>query len=271
MTAGRAARDLATATDALLLELARSLVAAGVGVGSFQMACQRAFVAAAREHLQHAGIRPTSSAIAALTGLTRKAVAARLRERVAASSAAARTTRVDRLVTAWRADPKLRGRPLTLAADKARSRDSFVRLVRAHAGDVPPRAMQRALLRAGVVRLAAGGRIALLTPSTGPVDRAAAQLRASLPWLTMLATPAAVSGAQPVTRMSQHREVLFSDARQLLAVLDRVVRRGGALLDRLPPAKTCRRPAIGRLRVGIAIAAEFDPRVAIQQRQAAAR
>jgi hypothetical protein len=245
---------LDAALGGALLPIVRLVLRGGYGSGAFSATAQRVFVAAAREQLAIAGERPTRSAISALTGLTRKAVAARLRAPGRDRQAPTRFTRIDRFVAAWRADPTLRGRPLTLANDQAR--DSFDRFVRRHGGDVPPRAMERELVRAGLARAIERNRLELCAAEQGIAGRAARRLLAIEQWLALLTDED--DAARPAVRIAQQRLFEFDSPRDLLAAVDRISRRARTLFDARAARSGKRRRAArsgNQLRVGVALSA----------------
>jgi hypothetical protein len=247
MRASQADRELAAATDAALLELAQLLVGAGVGFGTFAQAARAAFVRAVLSDLLAAGARVSVSAIAAATGLPRPEVARLLRSSAtkrASDIDAARVLRgmskVDRVVQMWRTTPPWRGRALRLAqvnGTDAKAGPSFRSLVAKFGGDIPPRAMQTELLRAGLARLTTSGQIALVTNARSRSANSARALRASLPWLQSV-------NRKPVHSMVRWAEASYGDERSLLAALDRLTRDSQKLLGSLDAeARRARKPA----------------------------
>jgi Family of unknown function (DUF6502)/IclR helix-turn-helix domain len=237
MRASRADRELAAATDAALLELAKLLVGAGVGFGTFAQAARSAFVRAVQSDLLAAGARVSVSAIAAATGLPRPEVARLLRSPTAPQPAsdidAARVLRgmskVDRVVHMWRTTRPWRGRALALSrvsGTDGKASPSFGSLVAKFGGDIPPRAMQRELLRAGLARLASSGEIVLVTHASERSANAARALRTSLPWLQS-------AQHKPVHSMVRWAEASYRDERSLLDALDRLTRDSQKLLGSL--------------------------------------
>jgi hypothetical protein len=237
MRASHADHELAAATDAALFELAKLLVGAGVGFGAFAQAGRAAFVRAVESDLLAAGARISVSAIAAATGLPRPEVARVLRssatpkrERDGDSARALRgMSKVDRVVHMWKTTAPWRGRALfvtRVSGAGGRASPSFSALVRKFGGDVPPRAMQRELLRAGLARLTTSGEIALVAAEGSRSANAARALRASLPWLQSVRQ-------EPAHSMVRWAAASYRDERSLLAALDRLTRGSHSLLGSL--------------------------------------
>jgi hypothetical protein len=255
MRVSRTRADVAGATQSVLDELARLLVSAGVGFGEFADAARYAFVRAVADALRSDGQRVTRSAIAAATGLTRQEVAGYLEHKGARNPQPRALTRARRLAEAWRSDPQLRNRALWLDARGAKRREpSFSTLVRRAGGDVPPRAMQNELLRAGLATLTDDGRITLRIGSIPHEARALEALRSAVPWLKAVSVPAAAQATQQHASL-RWAETHWTSERELLVALQRTLR----ARDRLIRPRGARRGS-GTLAVGVAVVANLDKR-----------
>lgn len=130
----------------------------GFSVGEFVAASKEAFIEAATEDLKKRGIRPTTSRIAVMTGLTRAEVA-RLREGTATPPVAVSEPRTERVMNAWFTDPEYLdtdGSPKVLPEFGA---NSFDELVRKHSGDMPRRALLEELISGGMAERDTDSRI----------------------------------------------------------------------------------------------------------------
>jgi hypothetical protein len=173
----------------ILKDLAQILVVGGFGVGGLNKLAKRAYVEAAVALNQGSGRRQNNARIAAITGLTRSEVA-----QLSKSSTSSRrqesvpTNRAQRVSLGWTTDEEFCGRPgkpklLPLVGKRA----SFERLVKIYSGDIPARAMLSEMIRVGMARENAEGKIRLLR-TTSPIPRhTLATLRAVASWLRFFA------------------------------------------------------------------------------------
>ncbi|MEZ5515661.1 MAG: DUF6502 family protein [Steroidobacteraceae bacterium] len=250
--------QLDAVTGDAVLELARLLVSAGYGFGAFEQHAKRAFVVAAKQALAAQGARRINrSMIAAATGLTRGEVAQLLRPAITAGRSSRLASRAARLVLAWRADARLKGRSLTLDPPKRGARTappSFHDLVKRYGGDIPPRAMQAELLRSGLAEKTRDGRLRLSNANRDNLLRAVQAVEATLPWLRAVA-PQVLDPhpGVPIAANSTVATLPFASARELYAALDRILDRTSSLLDGFDQASGQPR-APGELLVGVAIA-----------------
>ena len=123
----------------------------GFSVGEFFAASKEAFIEAATEDLKKRGIRPTTSRIAVMTGLTRAEVA-RIREGMTTLPSAVSEPRTERVMHAWFTDPEFLdkdGNPRLLPEF---GKISFASLVKKHSGDMPRRALLEELIAGGMAR-----------------------------------------------------------------------------------------------------------------------
>lgn len=136
-----------------LRPIARWMLRAGVTWKEFADISRRVFVAAATEEFGIKG-RPTNvSRVALMTGLTRREVRLQ-RERLGAGDADPPDPvhHATRVLSGWHQDADFldaQGKPLTLPEDGPAP--SFQALLKRHAGDIPPVALGKELLRAGAV------------------------------------------------------------------------------------------------------------------------
>lgn len=153
-SATRADSQLALYLQRLLLGLAQHLLPAGVTPAYFGDLATQAFVRAAARISKCRNGRVNSSRVAVLTSLRRAEVKRLLTEVVKTEVALAkRQPRTHRVLTGWRTDRRYldrKGLPRRLPM-QGRS-GSFVSLVKAFAGDVPPRAVLEELRRVHAVR-----------------------------------------------------------------------------------------------------------------------
>jgi hypothetical protein len=230
-------------------------VAAGVGFGEFADIARGAFVNAVANELQASGERVTRSAIAAATGLTRQDVARYLGRSLPSDVPRRRLTRAQRLADAWRTDAKLRGGALWLDRRGVGPREpSFSALVRRAGGDVPPRAMERELVRSGLARVSADGRISLRTRESRGETRAVEALRSAAPWLRAVTVPAANSTLQRHASL-RWAETHWASERELLAALEKVLHRRDRLLGQRAKRPDRKASQPGKLAVGVAVIA----------------
>jgi hypothetical protein len=136
----------------VLLPLARLMLRCGLGCSEFVALTKAAFVQAATQEYGLRG-RPTNiSRVAAMTGLSRKEVR-RIRDvgSIERWTPDMELTPTNTVIHFWHFDPAFSEtpgapRPLSVDGDA-----SFAELVRKYAGDIPPGAMRKELLRAGTV------------------------------------------------------------------------------------------------------------------------
>jgi hypothetical protein len=163
---------LLAAAQALMLRLARLLVARGVPYAQAEESLKTAMVEAAREAHPDGLPHRLVSRIATTTGINRREVTRLTRfDSVAAEpqrSAAANT------FMRWRTNPgylDAQGRPLTLA--RQGEAPSFDSLARSVTQDVHPRSLLDELLRLGLARLDEADRVTLILDAFVPsTDRA---------------------------------------------------------------------------------------------------
>lgn len=133
--------------------MARWLLRSGVTWKEFAQISRNVFVAVATDEFGIKG-RPTNvSRVALMTGMTRREVR-RQRELLGSSGSPPvdHMSHATRVLSGWHQDPEFLaadGRPLELAADG--DAPSFEALLKRYAGDIPPRALAKELLRAGAV------------------------------------------------------------------------------------------------------------------------
>jgi hypothetical protein len=121
----------------------------GFSVGEFIAVSKEAFIEAATSTIKKRGIRPTTSRIAVITGLTRAEVA-RIRDGTAPPPVAVSEPRTERVMNAWFTDPEFLdpdGVPRVL---QEFGNSSFESLVRKYSGDMPRRALLEELIAGGM-------------------------------------------------------------------------------------------------------------------------
>lgn len=158
----------------LLVPLARLLMKHGYDFDQFSEMARRAFIGAAHAEAASEGHRPTQSAIATRTGLTRKQVArlldASLAERADSGAPAADAplgNRAIRVLSGWvREYSDRQGTPRPMPLDGASP--SFAELVKRFSGDMTPRAVLLELERIDAVHFDAKGRLRLTKRSFVP-------------------------------------------------------------------------------------------------------
>lgn len=171
-------RALEGAVLRIMRALARVLIRHGLPMPAFAELAKRAYVDVALQDFAIPGRKPSLSRASLLTGLTRKDVQRLVAEREAGVGATPRTdNRAARVVSGWVRDAAFndgRGAPLELPFDGASP--SFSELVRAHGGDVPPRAVLDELLSTGNVARTDAGLLALVARAYVPRANDAARL-----------------------------------------------------------------------------------------------
>jgi len=133
----------------------------GFSIGEFLAASKEAFIEAATELLKSRGIRPTTSRIAVMTGLTRAEVS-RIRDGNTILPAAVSEPRTERVMNAWFTDPEFLdedGAPRVLPEF---GELSFELLVKKYSGDMPRRALLEELIAGGMATRENGDRIRAL-------------------------------------------------------------------------------------------------------------
>src|SRR5689334_23009357 len=152
--AGRADLQLASTLERLLLGLAQHLLPAGITPAYFGDLATQAFVRAAARISKCRNGRVNSSRIAVLASLRRVEVKRLLTDAVKTDAAfSKRQPRTHRVLAGWRTDRRYldrKGHPRRLPMQGKSG--SFVSLVKAFAGDVPPRAVLEELRRVHAVR-----------------------------------------------------------------------------------------------------------------------
>jgi hypothetical protein len=147
---------LAAAMQALLLPLARLLVARGVPFAAAEESLKVAMVQAAREAHAAGQQQRLVSRISTTTGINRREVTRLTRETGAAGEAPPRSL-ASAIFTRWRTAPEYRdsrGRPLPLA--RQGEQRSFEALARSITQDVHPRTLLEELVRLGLASHDAG-------------------------------------------------------------------------------------------------------------------
>jgi hypothetical protein len=148
----------------VLRQLAKALLAAGVGYREYAEISKSAFVDVATKNYGLRG-RPTNiSRVAVMTGLTRKEVR-RIRDRTEAGDQTLieRHTPMSEILHRWYTDEEFideTGKPLVL--DFSGENKSFAALVRKHGGDIPPGAMRTELKRIDAIEEMSDGRLRAL-------------------------------------------------------------------------------------------------------------
>lgn len=145
----------AAALSRLLRPLVKLLLRNGIAYGAFAELAKKAYVDVAFNYHVGSSKRPTTSSVAALTGLTRKEVK-RLRELEGAKTAIEdeRYNRSTRVISGWLNDARYLGddgQPKALSLDE--TDQSFNQLVKQYSGDIPASAMLSVLEAAVVVHV----------------------------------------------------------------------------------------------------------------------
>ncbi len=161
---------LQNAVTKILVPLARLFLSHGAAYGLFEELARDAFVKAGYTHMERAGRRPTVSGVAALTGLSRKAVK-QLSEADGAEEASSRLryNRAVRVLSGWVNDERFQNNDEPAVLSIEQSPNSFSDLVREYSGDVPPVALLKVLEEAGNVRVE-DGKVELLSRAYIPMD-----------------------------------------------------------------------------------------------------
>jgi hypothetical protein len=148
----------------LLRPLCRALLRNGVPYGAFTDIAKRAYVDVAMKEFEVPGKKPTISRASTITGLSRKEIKRVMDiEDQPDRDITTRYNRAARVVYGWVHDEIYsdnNGQTADLPFENGDP--SFSSLVKAHSGDVPPRAILDELLQVGVVERTSDGRIRLL-------------------------------------------------------------------------------------------------------------
>jgi hypothetical protein len=146
----------------VLLPIVKLMLRCGVGCSEFVAVVKTVFVQAATEDYGLRG-RPTNvSRVAAMTGLSRKEV-----RRIRSEKGSQRwtpdmeVTPANTVLHYWHFDPdfaEVVGRPRELAFEGERG---FEALVKKYAGDIPPGAVKKELIRAGTIAESPTGRLSV--------------------------------------------------------------------------------------------------------------
>jgi hypothetical protein len=171
--------DITSATSRMALSVLRPLVRVllklGFSYGAFSEIARQAFVLEGFVHANRHGSKSTGSAVAALTGLSRKEIR-RLSQTATDDLAAAATgrARAVRVLGGWTTDERFctDNEPRVLSLDAIDG--GFQSLVESYSGDVTPIAMLGVLEQAGCIERVAGG-VALIRnaylPMATPTER----------------------------------------------------------------------------------------------------
>jgi hypothetical protein len=149
-------KALRTAVRYLLKPIARILIRGGISWKEFADLGKDAFVEAASEDYGIAGRQTNASRVALLTGLSRREVA-RIRESHGSGhdhdESEVRETQIPRLLAGWHQDPTFLddgGKPRELS--KSDQPGEFGDLLKRYAGDIPPVAFTKELLRLKLIK-----------------------------------------------------------------------------------------------------------------------
>ena len=145
-------RVLRAATEALepIVDL---LLHAGVGPKELAPKLRHLFVTIAADRIRDSGEKPSTSRIAAATGLTRPEVHTLLKSAEIYSPTDYKRTRApDKILLAWRTDPDyLEATGTPKALKYVNESGSFCELTSTYAPDIPPRALLKELIANGTV------------------------------------------------------------------------------------------------------------------------
>lgn len=169
---------LFAATLRILKPLIRILLRNGIPYRTFADLAKWVYVDVASNEFGIAGRKQTDSRVSIITGLSRKEVRRMKNENQVTDEAALyRYNRAARVIAGWVKDRRFqdrKGRPKALPIEDGQS--TFGALVKAHGGDVPPRAVLDELLSVGAIRLRKDGRIELVTSAYLPTGDAPTML-----------------------------------------------------------------------------------------------
>jgi len=155
MPTSKADNALRSATRYLLLPIARIMIRGGITWKEFAEIGKAAFVEAAGQDYGIDGRQTNASRVALLTGLSRREVA-RVRSVLACDEEQEQEmpeSQIPRLLSGWHQDPDFTepgGKPKQL--DKDGGKGSFKDLLKRYAGDIPPVAFTKELVRLGLVK-----------------------------------------------------------------------------------------------------------------------
>lgn len=162
----------------ILRPLVRILLRNGIPYRSFADLAKWVYVDVARSEFGIEGRKQTDSRVSIITGLSRKEVSRQKRTvQDSDEETLYRYNRAARVIAGWVRDPNFldaTGNPKPLSLEG--SRWSFAELVKAHGGDVPPRAVLDEMLSVGAVRMVGDRRVELLTKAYLPVGDEPAML-----------------------------------------------------------------------------------------------
>jgi Family of unknown function (DUF6502) len=150
---------------AILIPICRLVLEGGIGIDQFVHAVKQAYVKTAMADVLPYGSRPNVSRLAVATGLTRKEVSL-LVDTVSGKVSPARSAkeqRATRVLRAWCADPRFRGKsgqPALLSIRRGKA--AFSQLVKLYAGDVTPISVLRELERMKAISTTKDGMVRML-------------------------------------------------------------------------------------------------------------
>jgi hypothetical protein len=253
-----------------MMPIARFLLRNGVGYREFSEISKLAFVQVASDEYGIRGRKTNMSRVAVMTGLTRKEVR-RVRERLLQVSSEQLNTvsKPEQLLQLWAASSRYRtrlGRPKGIRfGDESdpESAATFLNLVKAVGGDIPPGALLKELIRAGSVR-DTGDKLQLISSSFLPKPSDPEALRI---WGTVLSDLASTidynhTCENPSDRLLE-RQIYFEDLPDDLAeeFQSLAQERGKSLLHELDgwvsmhqldaPASAPRRTSARRVGLGV--------------------
>lgn len=154
---------------AVTKRLASILLPLGFGLGEFLQTARAAFVAAAADEIRAHGDRVSTSRIAVITGLRRQEVA-RIRANKDDAVGTKATQRTARVMDGWFTDGDFADSVGNARALRPTGPHSFAKLVRKWGGDVPPRAVLRELLAAGMATQDLAGCVVPIRRKFEPAD-----------------------------------------------------------------------------------------------------
>lgn len=166
-----ATRSRTELVDRSLYRIAAILLRIGLDAPAAERMLRKAFILAARDHVERTSPRATQSHIASLAGVSRREVRiAKPRQPSRGNSASqhASPTRLQEIVTAWRTDPRFadrRGRPRPLSLTPGRN--SFDDLSKSYGRDVTTKTLKDQLIQKRLVE-EQQGKLVLLAISAVP-------------------------------------------------------------------------------------------------------
>jgi len=160
-----------------LRELAAVLLRLGINAPRAEKLLRAAFVQAAEAYARAHGFRITQSLVATLAGLNRIDVRKLMRARQAGLvTTKGPRNRIDRVISAWRRDPRFctrTGKPRALSYGGQKS--EFTRLAKAYGRDVTPKSILEQLTRVGAVKKSSGKLVQIRNAATKSSEANAAQ------------------------------------------------------------------------------------------------